>query len=255
MKNIHILPTDKPSRLHLWTDERGTRLELCELEYSHTRNTQHIYITSDEEIKEGDWIGYPNLKNWIPVQYLHGDLIGSEKKIILTTDQELINYGVQAIDDTFLEWLVKNPTCEFVEVDYDVIVTQTKALLQNQDNKTIAIPHRIHYKIIIPQEEPKPIHQQIIDIVGGEDRFREIAGIKPKQETLEEAAVRIAYDSTEDNKGFPQMKAFINGAKWMEERMYSEEEVRLMLSESFKASQEGYDITSDSIIKRFKKKS
>jgi len=37
------------------------------------------------------------------------------------------------------------------------------------------------------------------------------------------------------------------------ERMYSEEEVRLMLSESFKASQEGYDITTDDIIKQFKK--
>jgi hypothetical protein len=52
MKNIHILPTDQPSRLHLWTDENGMRLALCELEYSHTRNTQNLYITSSEEIKE-----------------------------------------------------------------------------------------------------------------------------------------------------------------------------------------------------------
>jgi hypothetical protein len=39
-------------------------------------------------------------------------------------------------------------------------------------------------------EEAKPIHQQIIDIVGGEDRFREIANLKPKQETLEQAYQR-----------------------------------------------------------------
>lgn len=39
-----------------------------------------------------------------------------------------------------------------------------------------------------------------------------------------------------------------------QERMYSEEEVRLMLSESFKASQEGYNITSNEIIEQFKKK-
>ena len=38
------------------------------------------------------------------------------KKIILTTDQDLIKDGVQAIDDEFLEWFVKNPNCEFVEV-------------------------------------------------------------------------------------------------------------------------------------------
>jgi hypothetical protein len=36
--------------------------------------------------------------------------------------------------------------------------------------------------------------------------------------------------------------------------MYSEEEVRIMLSESFKASQEGYNITADEIIEQFKKK-
>ena len=51
---------------------------------------------------------------------------------------------------------------------------------------------------------------------------------EPKQETLEEAAERMAYDSTEENKGFPQMKAFINGAKWQQQQdknKYSEEEV------------------------------
>jgi hypothetical protein len=46
-----------------------------------------------------------------------------------------------------------------------------------------------------------------------------------KQETLEEAAERIAYDSTEENKGFPQIKAFKDGAKWQAERMYSEEDL------------------------------
>ena len=50
-----------------------------------------------------------------------------------------------------------------------------------------------------------------------------------KKETLEDAAERIAYDSTEENKGFPQMKAFINGAKWQQERMYSEEEVKQII--------------------------
>jgi hypothetical protein len=47
-----------------------------------------------------------------------------------------------------------------------------------------------------------------------------------KQETLEEAAERIAYNSTEENKGFPSIKMFIQGAKWQQERMYSEEDMR-----------------------------
>jgi hypothetical protein len=32
MKNVHLLSTPQPSRLHVWTDENGSRLELCKLE-------------------------------------------------------------------------------------------------------------------------------------------------------------------------------------------------------------------------------
>jgi len=134
------MPTDKPSKLHLWTDENGTRLETCELKYSNTRNTQYIYITSDEEIKKGDWVGYPTLKNWVPVKYLGGDLTGGEKKIILTTDQDLIKDGVQAIDDEFLEWFVKNPSCNRVEVLEDYFKPSNMVYGINMEPYKIIIP-------------------------------------------------------------------------------------------------------------------
>jgi hypothetical protein len=38
-------------------------------------------------------------------------------KLILTTNKTIIQYGVQAIDDNFLEWFVKNPSCEVVEIE------------------------------------------------------------------------------------------------------------------------------------------
>jgi len=121
MKNLHLIPTDKLSRLHLWTDENGTRLELCELEYSHTRDTQHIYITNSEEIKEGDWVcnivsktKFKATKQLINLINNTDITLTTNKKIILTTDQSLD--GIQDIDDEFLEWFVKNPTCESVEV-------------------------------------------------------------------------------------------------------------------------------------------
>jgi len=38
------------------------------------------------------------------------------------------------------------------------------------------------------------------------------------KETLKEAAERIAYDSTESNKGFPSMRMFIEGAKWQKKQ-------------------------------------
>jgi hypothetical protein len=103
----------------------------------------NIYITSDEEIKDGDWcinIGRLNETIIFPdkiigkADYTADVLIGSNwRKIILTTDQDLIKDGVQAIDDEFLEWFVKNPSCE--EVEY--------------------VGDDCYYEIIIPQEEHK----------------------------------------------------------------------------------------------------
>ena len=137
MKNIHILPTDKPSRLY----EFGGELILTNEPAAAFRN-QHIYITSDEKAKEGDW-GY------IPFQGGNVKLVGKYfaddwKKIILTTDQDLIEDGVQAIDDKFLEWFVKNPSCEEVEV------VKQKEILGEVAGTTYI---DFNYKIIIPKEE------------------------------------------------------------------------------------------------------
>jgi hypothetical protein len=68
------------------------------------------------------------------------DAVKNGKKIILTTDQDLIKDGVQDIDDDFLEWFVKNPSCEKVEV---------KCYSKFNDGDFT------DYKIIIPKEEPK----------------------------------------------------------------------------------------------------
>lgn len=150
MKNIHILPTDKPSMLcfrnylFINKDNIGT--------YSNVE-FKNIYITSDEEIKEGDYIGYPTLNIWTPIKYLGGDLTGNEKKIILTTDQDLIKDGVQAIDDEFLEWFVNNPSCE--EVDIKLIDTFKKTNDVYVDEIASGNYYQIikKYKIIIPKEE------------------------------------------------------------------------------------------------------
>ena len=166
MKNIHILPTDKPSRLAgseyitnvQGIDKRVFKFKLWN-KFIDNKDLKavgyiphNIYITNDEEIKEGDYVGYTTLKNWVPVKYLGGDLTGGEKKIILTTDPDLIKDGVQAIDDEFLEWFVKNPSCEEVEVKESLIVNVTD----------------FGYKIIIPKEEPK---QETLEDITLEEVF------------------------------------------------------------------------------------
>ena len=115
MRNIHIIPTDKPSRLGL---HKNGELQLHT--NSLTKNLpyfspQNIYITTDSEIKEGDWYCSPggliskhNGTEKLPIGW---------KKIIVTTDQDLIKDGVQAIDDEFLDWFCsKNGEVDFVEV-------------------------------------------------------------------------------------------------------------------------------------------
>ena len=58
--------------------------------------------------------------------------------IILTTDQDLIADGIQSIDDEFLEWFVKNPSCEYVD----------QRLVWNEERLTSI------YKIIYALSEP-----------------------------------------------------------------------------------------------------
>lgn len=66
--------------------------------------TQHIYITSDEEIKFNDYI----TDGYFVWQWKDDSSLLGRKKIILTTDKYLTKDGVQAIDDDYLEWFVNN---------------------------------------------------------------------------------------------------------------------------------------------------
>ena len=128
MKNIHILPTDKPSRLYSKDGNHKLDNSTIAMDWyisSVGYKPHHIYITSDEEIKEGDWyIDTSVFKENIAIdrgiyqmKYFKWGIEGQGdcKKIILTTDQDLIKDGVQAIDDDFLEWFVNNPSCEEVK--------------------------------------------------------------------------------------------------------------------------------------------
>ena len=104
MKNLHALPTDCPSRLRY---NIKTRIwELNEFHKYHTdiKSTHNIYITSDEEIKEGDWCYHPLLKWGSVIKSKYDEPNSTMKKIILTTDQDLINDGIEQIsEDTLLK--------------------------------------------------------------------------------------------------------------------------------------------------------
>jgi hypothetical protein len=212
MKNVHLLPTEKPSRLHL----NNLGLVLCDLNFGkNTINGQHIYITSDEEIKDvrpykGKWqLEQGEILNKFPT-YLTD--LSECKLVIMTTDQDLIADGVQAIDDEFLEWFVKNPSCESVEV---------KPLLSNNGRAFYG------YRIVIPQEDPFEKSKLALRayLLANKEKvnkdlqeMREKSGID-RDETLEEAAANLA------DPNICKTDNWIAGAKYITETMYTEDEV------------------------------
>jgi hypothetical protein len=124
---------------------------------------KELFITSDEETKEGDYfISLNDDESFMEVtkngledfdNYADEDWVENCKKIILTTDQDLIKDGIQAIDDEFLEWFVKNPSCEFVEVtkgSYNLSPMEKMLEKEYVPKGTFDT-----YKIIITKEEPK----------------------------------------------------------------------------------------------------
>ena len=213
MKNIHLLPTDKPSRLFKFANQ--LHLDTIPKEYYKKYN---IYITDSEEIKEGDW--YLDTFNTQRIKANefsdHKHYGNSCKKIILTTDPNLIADGVQSIDDEFLEWFVKNPSCEQIEVQ-----------------KWFDGLDFLEYKLITPKEEAE-------------------------QETLEEAAEKYLQECrllTNIHLSNPIhaercKNNFIAGAKYMAERMYSEEEVKRILMKTGNYTK----ISLDAWFEQFKKK-
>jgi hypothetical protein len=242
MKNIHVLPTEKWSRLLLSKKKKGNLQFLKDNSSTNPNNHfvgnyQNIYIISDEEIKEGDWcldyekevVKYDETK--------HNMLfINVCKKIILTTDQDLIKDGVQAIDDEFLEWFVKNSSCESVEVANDLKYFNVDEL---RERHLKGLPHlyseSIGYKIIIPSEKPKQVDEKGKPLTywGGLEDVN-------NQETIEEAAKKQW-----GNVHRTGVLGFIEGAKsdaardyWFkkfqqeqDKNKYSEEEVLDILFE------------------------
>ena len=225
MKNIHVLPTDRPSKLRYFDGK-------IELMYLIPKKSdikfQNIYITSDEEIKEGDWV-FDIFKNACPVirqLKTEEEVLGvqeTEFKITLTTDQDLIKDGVQAIDDEFLEWFVKNPSCEEVEIEcnYD-----TDLRIVNGKNLG-------YYYITIPQQEPNPF--ELPKALPDEVFYESLEAKQTVQEyeqqyldgALEEAAINYAkqFNYVEDSS--PQID-FTEGAKWQAEQLFKDDVIQTL---------------------------
>jgi hypothetical protein len=220
MRNLHLLPTDKPGS-KLIKHKVFNEVKISSLKNLMYWDNANIYITSDEEIsgfENNIWVILgTRVFHWQNTMAL---VFGNKpKKIILTTDDQLIKDGVQTIPDEFLEWFVKNPSCEYVEVKD---ITTIPSLQLGRPNG------HLMYKIIIPQEESKtnleklPFPKLVEEFAN---YYKEVPLVEEsKQETLEEFAERMStvVDGIDSYSRNGCKKAIIIGANWQAERMYSE---------------------------------
>ena len=153
-----------------------------------------LYIISDKEkssycIKECPMAGLTIDRCDCPIQGGCSNKVGT---VILTTNNLLIEDGVQPIDDEFLEWFVKNPSCEEVEV-IKSSYNGTKSIDKYWDGE---------YKIVTPIEKP---------------RYEEL-------ETLEDVIYQSIGLAANEQGIINQALATSNVMKSLQKRMYSEED-------------------------------
>ena len=259
-----MIQTDKKSRLLLEIDTKKIFIVSTYFQ-DHYRKHQNIYITSDEEIKDirphnGKWqLEKGQILNKFP-DYLTD--LSECKLVIMTTDQDLINDGVQAIDDTFLEWFVNNPSCEQIEVQ-----------------KWFDGVDFLEYKIIIPKEEQELLPNFTIS----KDIFNRIADLKNEKKEEVLTFPFVIENSLEYLK--LTQRIFDNGVKWQtenllcfneeelvktdndkllfqiailrgmlkqQEKMYSEEEVKYIVQEALESALVTVDL--EQWLEQFKKK-
>jgi hypothetical protein len=232
MKNVHLKPTDMPSRFSL---NSSGKHHLTNQLHTNSPNftNQNIYITNNEEIKKGDkgWLlennGITKNINQYDCTNGLGGIYPTDKKIILTTDPELIKDGIQEIDDDFLEWFIKNPSCDSVKIDLVSV---------NEFGSEITVGgygfDKFKYKIILPKEEPK---QETSVIEALKDISKHLDKMNAKYETIEDAAEKLY--PVNKNGGSMEMlnrfqldnslrqQGFFEGVKFQSKRRFTEEDL------------------------------
>jgi len=231
--NIHLIKTDKPSRL--FYDKVENRLI-----------NKNIFITSDEEIKEGDyWLNRDDNKIYHSIFWQLANNAPSCKKIILTTDQDLIKDGVQAIGYEFLEWFVENPSCEYVDVNDWM---DTNGNIAFGGNVRYQISFSTYNKIIIPKEEPK--QETIEELSPMNDLLQDLkeskVSVKESIDIIEDEFIRetlnLYVQTTLDNViARIENELLEKELKWQQKRMYSEADMREAYFTAIKSTGEGWN--------------
>jgi len=291
MKNIHVLPTDKPSKIALSFKKLFFNSKpLSSILYKN----QNICITSDDKFVCDEYV-----TDGIEVIRASSKLVNAQglvdrrdwKKIVLTTDTKLIEDGVQPIDDEFLKWFVNNPSCEKVEIYrsgnhydgamefyepsfYKIIIPKKNFYCGDEvdyDDKCLEQCENcndctgVDYGYLPKEESYTHIQQKSLELskefvennnleelMSGFDNLQE-----PRQETLLKATELFFRKKAAKNCTLYKAAKF--GTKWQQERSYSEEDFKLFARQYFREikmdkSNLLWEDLADKCLEQFKKK-
>ncbi len=267
MKNIYILPTDKPSRLSFDFDEEKYLLtdDLVLFDNQNILENRNIYITSDEEIKKGDWCINPKNNNVMKVGH-YGHYGYSSKKIILTTDPFLINDYVQEVPEDFLKWFVRNSECNYVDIKIDgvykmvynpnykkftpdgdgIYITDNDGELQFGEE--LIKDNLFDYKTILPSNEITP--EQLFNDDKREGVRKLILEYKnsntsPEEELLNN--IKYVLSVGNDSQAIRLIEQY---GHWKQEGLFSEKDVNEIIAETWNSCEDNEGETYTQVRER-----
>lgn len=207
MKNIYLLPTEKESRLIIYSTLLN-EIRLLDDPIYDWKHKRHIYITSSDPIKKGDWFIaldgtndiYKANDKWLEIIEENPN---PAEKIVLTTDLDLIKDGVRKIDDNFLKWFINNSDINYIDIKKE------KIDLSDLGYYDIHYKYHIDYPLTEDQENSLESHRDFVNKTKSE----ELNNIMSEFDNLEVEDKTYTFDDI--------INAFYNGWNYRGESEYT----------------------------------
>ena len=207
MKNIYLLPTEKESRLIVYSTLLN-EIRLLDGPIYDWKHKRHIYITSNDPIKKGDWFIaldgtndiYKANDKWLEIIEENSN---PAEKIVLTTDLDLIKDGVRKIDDNFLKWFINNSDINYIDIKKE------KIDLSDLGYYDIHYKYHIDYPLTEDQENILESHRDFVNKTSSD----ELNNIMSEFDNLEVEDKTYTFDDI--------INAFYNGWNYRGESEYT----------------------------------